>query len=216
MSGIHKAFRASIAIVLALGLVAAILVIEKHTRMPHTVSEVLQRMEQFRHNGRYDDAISVGTKWAEKFPQNGSNDQVFGRIAFLYLEKAKKGEGEEDKDVAEALRYRDKMLPVASDTELGLYSAAALKDAAFISEAAGDLSVTQRCVQYQNALRLLERLAYSLHNQQVALSNRTGSKRDEFGYTTEDVNQLLTEAQASASRVHEKQKKSECKWGRSK
>ena len=210
MSGIHKAIRASIAIVLAFGLVAAILVIEKHRRIPRTPPEVLQLMEQFRQNGRYDDAISVGTKWAEKVPQNGSNDQVFGRIAFLYLEKARKGEGQEDKNVAEALRYRDKMLPVASDAELGWYSAAALKDTAFISEAAGDLSVTQRCVQYQNATKLLERLTYSLQNQKVALSNRAGSQRDDFGYTKDDVNQALREAQASASRVHEKQKKSEC------
>jgi hypothetical protein len=200
----------TIALILVLG-IAVLVAVLKFPWTPDSMSKVLLKMSQFQEKGRYDDAISLGQVWATKYPQNGSNDQVFGRIALLFLEKAKKDDLNRDKYITQAIEYRDKTLPVASDTTLGWYSVGALQDSALISEYAGDISDTQRCVQYRNALRILQRLTYLVQDKQVQLSNRKGSKQDEFGYTSDDIQRLLKQSDATSTRVRDKQQRAGCK-----
>jgi hypothetical protein len=197
--------------ILMLGMAVLVVRTKRFPAAPDTMSAVLRRMQQYQHDGHYDDAISLGKEWTAKNPQNGSNDQVFGRIAFLYLEKAKRDDRNRDEYIAHAIEYRDKMLPVASDATLGWYSIAALQDSALISEYAGDLSDTQRCVQYRNAIKLAERSGYSLHEKQIQLSNRTDPKHDEFGYTIDDVQRLLKQSDATNSRVRDKAQRVGCR-----
>lgn len=136
---------------------AAMFVVKMLTRRPESTSEVIRRMQQYQQSDRYDDAIALGNAWTEKHSQDGSNDQVFGRIASIYLEKARKDNTRKDEYIAQAIVYRDKMLPVAMDTGLGWYSIAALNDSVLVSEHAGDYSNSMRCDYYGNALKLLDR-----------------------------------------------------------
>jgi len=194
-------------IVLGLG---ALLVIMKARRAPRSMSEALRKMEQYQQRGRHDEAISLGKEWVAKHPQNGSNDQVFERIALLYLEKAKKDDRNRDTYVSEAIEYRDKMLPIALDDALGWYSMSALLDSALLSEDAGDLAASQRCVQYKTALRLLDRLEYSLHDKQERFSSAAGSTKDAFGYTFDDVQRVRKRSEAATSRIRGKQEAAGC------
>jgi hypothetical protein len=121
-----------------------------------TTSDVVRRMSKYQKKGRYDDAIGVGIMWAKKYPDAGSNGWVYTDVSALYLEKAAKDGEHAEEDVKQALLYRDKALPFASD---GLYS---LQQLASISESAGDISAAQRCVQYRNAIKIMDRMSVLL------------------------------------------------------
>jgi hypothetical protein len=174
-----------------------------------TTSEVLQRMSKYEKKGRYDDAIEAGVEWTKKHPTDGSNDRVFIGIASTFLHKAKQDSGNADEYVRQAVLYRDKAIPIASDTSLGWYSLRTVRDLALISESAGDLSDTQRCVQYRNAAQLLERLAVLLNAKRSQLSNQTSSAEDAFG-SNDDVERFLRQADATLARVRDKQQSSAC------
>lgn len=168
------------------------------------MSDVANKMRAYQEQGRYDAAIALGNKWLSQHPNDGANDQIFGRIALLYVDKAKKDRRNGEQFLTEAVRYRDKMLPVAGDSTLGWYSMGVLLDSALISEAVGDVSSEQQCVQYGNALKLLERLTYSLKDKQEEISNKA-AKHDAFGYTSADVQRLLEEVNTATNRIRAKQ-----------
>jgi len=177
------------------------------------MSQVLQKMEQYQQSGHEDEAILQGKEWIAKHPQNGTNDQVFELMGFLYLAKAKKDDDRNrEGDVAEAIKYRDKMLPIiAQDEALGWYSMGALLDSALLSEGAGDLSVSQRCAQYKAALRLLDREGDALRDKQEWFSRATGSKKvDAFGYTMDDLQRLRERSEAATTRIRGKQESTGC------
>lgn len=134
-----------------------------------SVYEVLRTMQRYARRRRYDAAIAAGEDWTNKNPISGSNDQVFLLMASLRLEQAKQKPQLADDYVAQAIRYRDKALPIASDISLGWYSVNALQQMALISEYAGDLSSNQRCVQYRNALKLLDRVLHQLEEKRVEI-----------------------------------------------
>jgi tetratricopeptide (TPR) repeat protein len=115
---------------------------------------VLRTMSKYQKKGRYDDAIEAGIVWAEKHPDR-SNGWVYMEVSALYLEKAAKDSEHAEEDVKQALLYRDKALQLDPD---GLYSL----QLAIISESAGDLSAAQRCVEYRNAIKIMDRMAVSL------------------------------------------------------
>jgi len=121
-----------------------------------TTGDVARTMTKYQKKGRYDDAIRAGIMWTEKYPDAGSNVWLYTDVSALYLEKAAKDSEHAEEDVKQALLYRDKALPLASDE---LYS---LRQLAAISESAGDLSATQRCVQYRNAIKILDRMGVLL------------------------------------------------------
>ena len=120
-----------------------------------TAAAVLHRMSKYEKRGRYDDAIEAGIAWTEKNPDAGSSGWVYTDLSALYLEKAGKDSEHAEKDVQQALLYRDKAIQLDSD---GLYSS----QLAAISESAGDLSAAQRCVQYRNAIKIWDRMAVVL------------------------------------------------------
>ncbi|HEX9024095.1 MAG TPA: hypothetical protein VF799_09670, partial [Geobacteraceae bacterium] len=99
----------------------------------------LHKMANYQKRGYYDAAIDVGEAWTTAYPIDGSNDRVFIGIASAYLEKAHRDRAHAEDNVREALLYRDKALPIASDPKLGTYSMSTLRDLALISEYAGDL-----------------------------------------------------------------------------
>jgi hypothetical protein len=116
-----------------------------------TAADVLRRMRKYEKKSRYDDAIKAGIAWTEKHPDDSWNGWIYMEVSALYLKKAEKDGEHTEEDVTEVLLYRDKALPLFPDNLYWLQRLAA------ISESAGDLSPTQRCVQYRNAMKLLDR-----------------------------------------------------------
>jgi hypothetical protein len=167
-------------------------------------------MQGYARRGRYNDAIAAAVDWTNKNVIDGSNDQVFVAVASLFLEQAKQNPQRADDYVSQAILYRDKALPIASDTSLGWYSMGTLRDVSLISESAGDLSYKQRCVQYRNAVKLLERLLHQLEEKRVGISRRTPNTEDQFGVTRDKVEQLAEQTKAAIARVKEKEQKNSC------
>ncbi len=175
-----------------------------------TTSDVLRRMAKYEKQSRYDDAVRAGNAWTEKHPNSDSNVWIFTLIARLYLQRAKAESGHADEYVTQAMLYRDKALPFESDNISGL------RDLALLSEAGGDLSASQRCVQYRNSLKLLEHLGDVLRERQAVapkqevLAPRQGTSA-EYVLTVEDINALLERTNGTITRVREKLQKSSCK-----
>jgi hypothetical protein len=113
---------------------------------------VLKTMAKYEKKGRYDDAVSTGVAWAEKYPDSFTSGWIYQDISALYLRRARMDSGRAEEYVKQALFFRDKALLSASDSEYSLQRLVA------ISESAGDLSAAQRCVQYGNSIKLLERM----------------------------------------------------------
>jgi tetratricopeptide (TPR) repeat protein len=207
MQVIPKWTKVAAVLVLTLAVAAVILKATDRYWRPETMNDALDKMRTYKQKGRYDEAIAAGTAYVAKHPNNGANDQVFGQVALLYVEEAKRDTNRKEQLLREAVRYRDLMLPVASDTTLGWYSMAALLDSGLISEEVADVSTEQKCVQYQNALKLWTRLVSTSKDKQDELSNK---KQDEFGYTSGDVDRVLNQANTAMRRVETKQRSSRC------
>ena len=112
----------------------------------------LKAMAKYEKKGRYDEAISTGIAWADKHPNGFTSLWVYEDISELNLRRAKMDSGRAEEYLKQAVFYRDKAVPSASDSPYSLQRLAA------ISEAVGDLSTNQRCVQYRNSIKLLDRM----------------------------------------------------------
>lgn len=116
------------------------------------VSCVIKGMAKYEKKGRYDDAINVGVAWTQKNPSGPISGWIYRDISVLYLKRASQDKANAEAYVKESISYRDKALPTASD------SAYALQPLLLVTESAGDLSPSQRCVQYRNSMRVLDRM----------------------------------------------------------
>jgi tetratricopeptide (TPR) repeat protein len=154
-----------------------------------TSGDVLRRMSKYQKRGRYDDAIRAGVMWTEKSPDDGSNVWLYMDVSALYLLKAAKDGEHAEEDVKQALLYRDKVLPFASD---GLYS---LEQLAAISESAGDISAAQRCVQYRNAIKITDRMA-------VLLSEEKDRVARQFKPRLDDVERIKCDSDRAGAMVN--------------
>jgi hypothetical protein len=113
---------------------------------------VIKGMAKYQKKGRYDDAINVGVAWTQKNPDGPLSAWIYRDLSVLYLKRASQDKANAEAYVKEAILYRDKALPSASD------SAYALQPLLVITESAGDLSPSQRCVQYRNSMKVLDRM----------------------------------------------------------
>jgi hypothetical protein len=113
---------------------------------------VLRTMAKYEKKGRSDDAARTGVSWAEKYPDSVESELIYWNLAALYLRSARMDSGRAEKYLKQAVFYRDKALPSASNSPYALQSLVA------ISESVGDLSKAQRCVQYGNSIKLLDRM----------------------------------------------------------
>jgi tetratricopeptide (TPR) repeat protein len=113
---------------------------------------MLKTMARYEEKGRYDDAIRIGMALAEKHPNGVESAWIYEDISVLYLRRATTDSGRAEEYLKQAITYRDKALPSASDSPYGL------RPLANLSESIGDLSATQRCIQYGNSIKLLDRM----------------------------------------------------------
>jgi len=172
--------------------------------------DTLHKMANYEKRGMYGAAINAGNAWITEHPIDGTNDRVFLAIASIFLQKAKQDSSHADQYVDQALVYRDKAIPIASDTTLGWYSMTTLRDMSLISESAGELSSKQRCVQYRNGVKLLERVLDQLETKRVEISRRTPNTEDQFGVSRDTVEQLSEQTKAGIARLRAKQQNAAC------
>ncbi len=171
---------------------------------------VLHKMDNYEKRGMYDAAIYAGIKWLNHNPEI-FDDRISLAIACAFLNKAHQDRNHAEEYVRQALVYRDKAIPIASDTNRGWYSMSTVQDMAAISESAADISDDQRCVQYRNTIRLLQLLAGRAQDKQDEISRRFGPKQDASGVTLADVDRYKSQVEAAIARVRDKQQKSGCR-----
>jgi hypothetical protein len=133
----------------------------------------LKTMEKYRKKARYDDAISTGIAWTEKYPDSSMNGWIYEDISMLYLRKARTDSGRAEEYLRMAVLYRDKAVPSASDNSY------LLQQLALVSESIGDLSTAQRCVQYRNSIKLLDRMKLLENENQDRLARQFKPDLDE-------------------------------------
>jgi hypothetical protein len=113
---------------------------------------VLRTIAKYEKKGRPDDAARAGVAWAEKYPESITSELIYWELSALYLRSARMDSGRAKEYLKQAVFYRDKALPSVSNSPYALQSLVG------ISESVGDLSKAQRCVQYGNSIRLLDRM----------------------------------------------------------
>ena len=76
----------------------------------------VKAMGKYEKKGRYEDAIRIGTKWADKYPDSITSGFIDEDVSALYLKKAGGDNGNAEEYIRQALVYRDKALRFASDS----------------------------------------------------------------------------------------------------
>ena len=171
--------------------------------------ELLKTMQVYASRERYDLAIAAGENWTVKHSIDGSNDQVFLAISSTYLERARRDKQNPDAYLFQAILYRNKALPTASDRALGWYSIGTLREMALVSETVGDLSEQQRCTQYRNALKLHQQVVERLNEKRDEVSRRTPAE-DNFGVTLDEVNRRIFQTVDLTKRLEAKVQSGTC------
>jgi tetratricopeptide (TPR) repeat protein len=137
-----------------------------------TTGDVVRRMDRYLKKGQNDQALRVGDAWAQKYPNREGDVLLYNILSDLYLQRAKLDSNRRDEDVNRAMSYRDKALRFQSDN---VYC---LQKFALLSETAAELSTSQRCPQYRNAIMFLSRSQEMLkEQQQVAPSEKFFRRR---------------------------------------
>jgi len=136
---------------------------------------VLKAMAKYEKNGRYDDAVSAGVAWTKKYPDGFTSGWIYEDISELYLRRARADSGRAEEYLKQAVFYRDKALPSHLDSD----SPYSLNTLVVISESIGDLSTAQRCVQYRNSIKLLDRMKLLANEEQHRLARQFKPDLDE-------------------------------------
>jgi hypothetical protein len=144
-------------------------------------------MAKYEKKGRYDEAINAGLALAAKYPDSFTSGLIYEDISTLYLRKATIDSGRSEEYLTQAVSYRDKALPSASDSP---YS---LKQLVVLSESIGDLSTSQRCTQYRNSIKLLDRMKVLANEDQDHLArefNPNPAERQKLNHLEECIDTL--------------------------
>lgn len=134
---------------------------------------VLKTIAKYEDKGRYDDAITTGVALAKKYPDSSTSHWIYEDIATLYLRRAKMDSEHAEEYLQQAVVYRDKALPSHLDNPYLLQSFVVL------SESIGDLSSGQRCVQYRNTIKLLDRMKLLANEEQDRMARQFKPNLDE-------------------------------------
>lgn len=145
--------------------------------------------------GRYDDAIQVGTKALENKP---TDEIIYQQIAVVYLVRAGKEESLREQWVLKAIAYTEKALSLNSKDKdvAGVH----VLGEALSFESAGDLSASERCAYYERAKGLLTGRAPLLQGEQLTIDGKVYP-----------LAPLRKENDKILARVREKAVKAECK-----
>ena len=161
---------------------------------------MLKAMAKFERKGHYDKAVSTGVELAEKYPNSATSEWIYEDISALYLRRAKTDLGRAEEYLKQAIFYRDKAILSASDSPYALARVVAL------SELIGDLSTTQRCAQYGNSIKLLDRMKLLANEDKDRVTRQLKPDLVE----REKVEALLKWIDAATKQVGDKQSASSC------
>jgi hypothetical protein len=160
----------------------------------------IKTMAKYERNGRYDEAVRIGVAWAEKYPDSFISGSIYEDISALYLRRARMDAGHAEEYLNQAVFYRDKALRFASD------SPHLLQTLVVISESVGDLSKAQRCVQYDNSIKFLNRMNLLANDEKDRLARQVKpdlAERRRVAYLSDWTD-------ATIKRVHAKLSASVC------
>lgn len=167
-----------------------------HTWFRHDVAiasapsgDVIQRMQEFTRQRRYDDAIQLGVKSVHNLP---SDYIVLQQIALVCLRQAQIESGDRENWTRQAVGYADKAIANNPHEQANLY------DSARVFEIAGDFSGGSKCSYYGRSAELFqERIplligdqmmvagkltpTVALRNEQEYLSGRVKAKMQKNG-----------------------------------
>jgi hypothetical protein len=161
---------------------------------------VFERMEKYRKKGRYDKAISAGEVWAKKNPDSSASGWIYRYLSALYLDRSKSDREHSEQFLLQSALYRDRALKFSSG------GAGELQPLESISECVGDLSVAQRCVQYRNSIKILDRMSALLNEDKDRLARQFKPDAEEH----KQVQCLSDWTDATAARVRKKLETSGC------
>lgn len=161
---------------------------------------MLKAMAKYERKGHYDEAVSTGAEFAKKFPDSPTDEWIYEDISALYLRRAKTDGSRAEEYLKQAIFYRDKAIPSASESPYALARVVAL------SELIGDLSTAQRCAQYGNSIKLLERMKLLANEDRDRVSRQLKPDPVE----REKVGDLLNWIEAASERLSGKQSASGC------
>lgn len=161
---------------------------------------MLEAMAKYEKKGHYDEAVSTGVELAEKYPNSPTSEWIYEDISALYLRRAKTDDGRAEEYLKQAILYRDKAIPSASDSPYALSRIVAL------SELIGDLSTVQRCAQYGNSIKLLDRMKLLANEDKDRVTRQLRPDLVE----REKVEALLNWIDAASKRVGDKLSVSGC------
>lgn len=163
---------------------------------------VQKAMATYEESGRYDHAVSAGVAWTQKYPDSSTSGWIYEEISELYLRRATIDSGRAEENLKQAVFYRDKALPSHLDSD----SPYSLDTLVSISESIGDLSASQRCVQYRNSIKLLDRMRLLANEEQHRLARQFKPNLDE----RQKLNNLQECIDVVTKRVGEKLSTSGC------
>jgi tetratricopeptide (TPR) repeat protein len=161
---------------------------------------IFERMEKYRKKGRYDKAISAGEAWAKKNPDSSGSGWFYRYLSALYLDRGRSDREHSEQFLQQAVSYRDRAL---KSTSGGVRDLQPLES---ISECVGDLSVAQRCVQYRNSIKILDRMSLLLTEDKDRLARQFKPDAEEH----KQVQCLSDWTDATAARVRKKLETSGC------
>jgi hypothetical protein len=167
------------------------------------VACVVKAMAKYEKKGRYDDAIRAGAAWVNKYPQGALSTWIEEHVSALYLTKSRMDRAHAGDYLEQAVLYRDKALISVQDSPYDL------EPLVNISEAVGDLSSVQQCVQYRNSLKLLGRMSGLASEDKDRLTRQF--KPDQAERSKLDA--LLRCIDVATKRIHAKLSASGCDEG---
>ncbi len=153
--------------------------------------DVIQRMQEFTRQRRYEEAVQLGLKSVQKTP---SDYTVLQQIAMVYLRQAQIESGERENWARQAVGYADRAIASNPREQANLY------DSARVFEIAGDFSGGLKCSYYGRSLELFQERAPLLTGEQVMIAGKA---------TPTAV--LRSEQEFLAGRVKTKMQKSGCR-----
>jgi len=165
---------------------------------------MLKTMAKYEKKGRYDEAVSTGVALTEKYPDSATSEWIYEDITALYLRRAKMDSGRSQEYLKQALSYRDKAVRSASDSPYSLQRLVVL------SVSIGDLSTSQRCIQYGNSMKLLDQMRLLANEDKDRLARQFKPDLAEG----QKIDSLLNWIDASNRQVGERLSASGCQEGR--
>jgi tetratricopeptide (TPR) repeat protein len=127
-----------------------------HAWSPKTRTDAVTLMANYGKQGKYDDAIRVAHEWLKSHPEDASWDggTFYDQMGLIYLVRASKDPARKDEWIKQAIASFDKNLSINQPKDIGVELFVVGRG----FEEAGDLSTTDSCLYYEQAIKAFAEL----------------------------------------------------------